>query len=86
MNIAIDGYSFERYGKIVWDECTMWLLESFTPQQTEVILRSKWMRWAADSTDSGSASFQGFISYLSRRTVCDLCELFLTEEEQGWPW
>lgn len=42
-----DAYSFDRYS--TWRGCA-WLLalRGYNARQIEAILRSKWMRWAAD--------------------------------------
>jgi len=42
-----EAYSFNRYAD--WEECAEDILGlGFSEIETEVILRSKWMRWAAD--------------------------------------
>lgn len=47
-----DAYSFPRYAN--WLACVRLLLErGYTEKQTEWILRSKWMRWAADGSTAG---------------------------------
>lgn len=44
-----DAYSFDRYGDILWGEIIKWLLEGgYNEAEIEIILRSKFMRWAMD--------------------------------------
>jgi hypothetical protein len=43
-----DAFSFDRYAS--WATCAEKILaRGFTVKETEAILRSKWMRWAADA-------------------------------------
>jgi hypothetical protein len=44
-----DAYSFDNYGPIAWRACARLLLRrGYSAREAEAILRSKWMRWAAD--------------------------------------
>ena len=44
-----DAYSFDRYGS--WTACARLLLSrGHSEREAEAILRSKWMRWAADAS------------------------------------
>jgi len=44
-----DAYSADRYGSNEWAACAMLLLErGYSEIETEWVLRSKHMRWAAD--------------------------------------
>lgn len=44
-----DAYSFGRYKS--WESCALALLKrGYTNKEVEAILRSKWMRWAGDSS------------------------------------
>lgn len=45
-----DAYSFENYGSISWKACCSMLLRTYSEQEAEAILRSKWTRWAADAS------------------------------------
>lgn len=46
-----EAYSGERYGEKEWAACAKLLLErGFTEEEAVWVLRSKWMRWAADSS------------------------------------
>lgn len=60
-----DAYSFDRYGKKLWDEIIQWLLEGgYNEKEIEVILRSKYMRWGMDQMgDKGS--LEEFDDYFS---------------------
>ena len=51
-----DAYSFSRYGEKSWMANIKFLLTKFAPNQVEWILRSKNMRWAADTYESRSNS------------------------------
>ena len=43
-----DAYSFDRYGAEAWMNAIRLLIELYDEEDTEWILRSKYMRWAAD--------------------------------------
>jgi len=43
-----DAYSYSRYGKDGWLKATESLLKRYNREKTEVVLYSKWMRWAMD--------------------------------------
>ena len=43
-----DAYSFDRYGAEAWMNAIRLLIEFYTEEEVEWILRSKYMRWAAD--------------------------------------
>ena len=43
-----DAYSFDRYGERAWMNAIRLLAPSCTEEEVEWILRSKYMRWAAD--------------------------------------
>lgn len=45
---AQDAYSFDRYGAEAWMNAIRLLIELYTEEEVEWILRSKYMRWAAD--------------------------------------
>jgi hypothetical protein len=46
-----DAYSHSRYGGAAWTACARMLARrEFDADQIEAIMRSKWMRWAADSS------------------------------------
>lgn len=49
-----DAYSADRYGSNEWAACAMLLLErGYSEIETEWVLRSKHMRWAADMSLNG---------------------------------
>jgi hypothetical protein len=74
MDKTADAYSMDRYGKRQWRECVRLLLrEGFTDVEAEAILRSKWMRWAADSsTHADVPSSADLARYLKTMTPKDL--------------
>lgn len=43
-----NAYSFSRYGAVAWMNAIRLLAPSCTEEEVEWILRSKYMRWAAD--------------------------------------
>jgi hypothetical protein len=45
-----DAYSYDRYGHVEWRKCIQHLIRDwgFSKVEAESILRSKWMRFAAD--------------------------------------
>lgn len=60
-NRTSNAYSFDYYGQHEWREITFQLLaEGYTEEAVETILRSKHMRWCADS---GEATLRGFKLY-----------------------
>lgn len=47
---TFDAYSYSRYGKAAWLKAIELLfVVGYTEEQVEAILRSKYMRWAADA-------------------------------------
>lgn len=64
-----DAYSYERYGSREWTRCVKLLIQewAFTPREAEAILRSKWMRWAADSDTATAVALS---AWLSRELTC----------------
>lgn len=50
-----DAYSSERYGPFNWRKAAAMLArKKFTADEIDAILRSKWMRWAADAAGRGN--------------------------------
>lgn len=62
-----DAYSCDRYGN-EWANCAKTLLvRGYTEAETEWVLRSKWMRWAADqSMDPDAPKATDLASLLDR--------------------
>lgn len=59
-----DAYSVDRY--VSWSACAeMILLLGYSEDEAEAILRSKWMRWAADQADSLPASSDDLARWLT---------------------
>lgn len=51
-----DAYSAPRYGPDNWAKCADYLLSlGLSERDAEIILRSKFMRWAADQYESADA-------------------------------
>jgi hypothetical protein len=68
-----NAYSFDRYGEVSWRACALLLLRrDFSEQETEAILRSKWMRWAGDRSMRSSASSKDLARYLATMTPAEL--------------
>lgn len=64
-----DAYSVDRYSKTEWKKAAMVLLaRDFTPAEAEWVLRSKFMRWAADASDApyGQAKATHLIALMDR--------------------
>lgn len=62
-----DAYSYDRYAS--WGACAAILLRrGFSEKEAEAILRSKWTRWAADSSEKpyGRATSNDLASFLDR--------------------
>jgi hypothetical protein len=60
-----DAYSAGRYQS--WSDCVRLLLEQgYDERQTEAILRSKHMRWAADMAGTDQATAEDLRSYMDR--------------------
>lgn len=52
VNETSDAYSYDRYGEQGWRACVKLLIRrGYTAREIEAILRSKWMRWAGDSSE-----------------------------------
>jgi hypothetical protein len=43
-----DAYSFKRYGPSAWRMLCRVLLWNYAEREVEVLVRSKWARWASD--------------------------------------
>lgn len=72
---ATDG-AYSRglyYSEREWRRIAKWLMETYTPAATAEILRSKWMRWASDSTDKDPVhmTLEKFKAFYSKRTPYD---------------
>lgn len=64
-----DAYSFDRYGS--WLACaTLLVRRGYSVDECEAILRSKWMRWAADASSNryGRCSSADLARYLDKQT------------------
>lgn len=58
-----DAYSADRY--LSWTACAALLLgRGFSEDEAEAILRSKWMRWAADQADGEKATVDDLANWL----------------------
>jgi hypothetical protein len=65
-----DAFSFDNYGDRRWAACAAMLLRrGYTPTEAEVILRSKWTRWAGDVANKAervnSADLARFLDTMS---------------------
>jgi ABC-type nitrate/sulfonate/bicarbonate transport system substrate-binding protein len=49
-----DAYSYDRYGSAKWRKVIRHLLKSYNEKQVELILGSKYMRWAADHVEDNN--------------------------------
>ena len=68
-----DAYSFDRYGATSWRACVKLLFQrGFNEQETEAILRSKWMRWASDQTSRPLATSRDLARYLDTMKPAEL--------------
>lgn len=70
------GYSYDRYNS--WRACCRFLLKvGFTMEQAEVILLSKWMRWAGDysSHDYGKITSKDLEKYLHLCSLQDYVDI-----------
>jgi hypothetical protein len=60
------AYSFDYYGPDNWMDIIQWLLSrGYTPEETELVLRSKLMRWSADNAAKfeGDCTLKDFLRY-----------------------
>jgi len=55
-----EPYSKSMYSDQDWESITRFLEKTYTPSQTDTILRSKFMRWV-----SGKKNFKNFVSYFN---------------------
>lgn len=70
-----DAYSYPRYAN--WLDCVHLLLKrGYTEAQTVWILRSKWMRWAADDSTAryGRATSNDIARFLDTYDLSELPE------------
>jgi hypothetical protein len=71
-----DAYSFARYGS--WNAVAFALLKAgYSLHEAEAIMRSKWARWASDSSDRpyGRATAKCLVDYASKQSRVDLDEI-----------
>lgn len=62
-----DAYSFRRYGELNWlDACRELLAMGCDAREAEAVLRSKWMRWAADLREADDTEPQPTFNDLGR--------------------
>lgn len=85
-DITSDAYSFDRYAS--WRACVAMLARrGYTYAETETILRSKWMRWAGDSSDKryGRVTSRDLERWLDRcaATTCSRAQLDSMLAEMG---
>lgn len=67
--VCSDAHSFDRYRN--WAACAVLLARrGFTTHEIEAVMRSKWMRWVADMTESmyGRATSLGLAHFLDTVT------------------
>jgi hypothetical protein len=81
-----EAYSFDRYGEKLWKEIIAWLLEGgYSPEEIELILGSKFMRWGMDYMEDrvpNQVSLKDFDDYFSDHED-DIQEMI--EDELGSP-
>lgn len=60
-----DAYSYDRYNS--WEACVKKLRNhGCNDFEVEAILRSKWTRWAADSTGNTKATSSALMKYIEK--------------------
>ncbi len=67
------AYSYDRYRD--WKSvCKAMLMAGYTEKQSEAILCSKWMRWAADASgqDYGRVTAKAAIQYVKKMSLKDV--------------
>lgn len=70
-----DAYSYDRYNS--WSACIKALRKAqYNDMQIEAILRSKWTRWAADSSDKsyGKSSSVDLMKYINENETLESVE------------
>lgn len=75
-----DAYSYDRYNS--WEACIKKLRKAgYSDREIEAILRSKWTRWAADSSSApyGKASSVALMNYINKNETKESVEQ-LTKE------
>lgn len=66
---TLDAYSVGRY--VSWSACAELLLDrGYSEEETEAILRSKWMRWAADQAENLPATTNDLGRFLNDPRNC----------------
>jgi len=71
-----DAYMCDDYGRH-WQTCAMMLAtRGYDARQIEAIMRSKWMRWAADSASTERPTHKDLAAFLDdARNVCTPAEV-----------
>lgn len=60
-----DAYSFDRYGETEWRKtATSLLARDWTRAEVEWVLRSKFMRWAADMSSSDAPTAKDVLAFI----------------------
>jgi ribosomal protein L32 len=76
-----DAYAFEIYGKSQWAACVKTLRAAgHDDLRIEAILRSKWVRWAADEAKPRKATAKGLLEFLNSHRGYDLNVYELVKE------
>lgn len=68
-----DAYSFDRYGIRNWRNAARMLLShGVSERDAEIVLRSKWTRWAADASnaDHGNATAKDLEKFMTTMRGC----------------
>lgn len=62
-----DAYSFERYGAKAWEATALALFAlGLSARGVEAVLRSKWMRWAADAAGNKRPDAVAVVRWIQR--------------------
>lgn len=68
------AFSAERYGRTEWRKAARLMADrGFAAEQIEAVLKSKWMRWAADAAGTSRGKADHLAAYLNKnvRTLND---------------
>lgn len=74
IDVTQDAYSFERYGEEAWLKAICYMKrKGLTRTQTEVILRSKHMRWAMDDAgdENKNSAFRKYAAKMNLKVEAD---------------
>jgi hypothetical protein len=78
--LSCGSYSFDRYSN--WRACCSFLLRrGLSIEESEVILNSKWTRWAGDASNKryGKVTYKDLQRFMDRMSIREFSSLDITD-------